>query len=195
MSAVSKRLDKLSKQLSYYLRHKPEDIGLTMDKEGWVRIEQLLSNWPNGQLLLADLHEIVKTDSKGRYVIQTARTTNGPIPMIRAAQGHSTPIVSDMKFAVVTPPKLLYHGTSVESIQAIREKGLLPGSRILVHLTDCKETAVKVGARHGQSVTLVVNAQALSESGYDVYQADNGVYLMLWVPPSFINFPANSETV
>jgi RNA:NAD 2'-phosphotransferase (TPT1/KptA family) len=36
------RLTKLSKYLSYHLRHAPQEIGLTLEPGGWVQIEDLL---------------------------------------------------------------------------------------------------------------------------------------------------------
>ena len=39
---MSKQLDKISKFLSYILRHQPEAIGITLDSDGWVNIDNLI---------------------------------------------------------------------------------------------------------------------------------------------------------
>ena len=36
----------ISKYLSFILRHKPEEIGLTLDAEGWANINELLEKSP-----------------------------------------------------------------------------------------------------------------------------------------------------
>ncbi len=54
------RVTKLSKYLSYHLRHAPQEIGLTLEPVGWVEIEDLLkakksltqSNAPNSSTKL-----------------------------------------------------------------------------------------------------------------------------------------------
>jgi RNA:NAD 2'-phosphotransferase (TPT1/KptA family) len=35
---------KISKFLSFVLRHKPESIGLTLDKNGWASVAEILKN-------------------------------------------------------------------------------------------------------------------------------------------------------
>lgn len=186
---MSKQLNKLSKQLSYYLRHKPEDIGLTMDRDGWVEIEQLLQKWPMGALTLSDLQEIVRTDEKGRYAFHTTRGPNGPGPaMVRAVQGHST-VVADVTFPEVVPPALLFHGTVERFLPHIKAEGLLPQTRHYVHLSGEMETAEQVGNRRGDAIILIVRAAEMHEAGYKFFYAENGVYLADEVPAKFINFP------
>lgn len=40
---MNKQLDKISKLLSYILRHQPESIGITLDSDGWVNIDMLIN--------------------------------------------------------------------------------------------------------------------------------------------------------
>ena len=42
IKCTSKDLVKISKFLSYVLRHKPESIGITLDSDGWVGIDVLI---------------------------------------------------------------------------------------------------------------------------------------------------------
>ena len=35
-------VDRLSKTMSFLLRHKPESVGLHLDSEGWARLDSLL---------------------------------------------------------------------------------------------------------------------------------------------------------
>ena len=44
MPTMRKQLIGMSKFLSLVLRHKPETIGITLDKEGWVDVQTLIDN-------------------------------------------------------------------------------------------------------------------------------------------------------
>ena len=41
---MNKRLTKLSKYLTYILRHEPRSIGLKLDEEGFLNVEELVKN-------------------------------------------------------------------------------------------------------------------------------------------------------
>lgn len=91
MISNEKQHKSVSKFLSLILRHRPEQIGITLDKNGWVDIDILLAqaNHPKhnftGVLLTYDtLMEIVETNDKKRFTV----SEDGK--RIRAAQGHST---------------------------------------------------------------------------------------------------------
>lgn len=66
------------------------------------------------------------------------------------------------------------------------------GSRTHVHLSADQETATAVGARRGRPVVLVVDSAAMSAGGHKFFQAANGVWLTLHVPPAFFGFPYGS---
>ena len=59
-------------------------------------------------------------------------------------------------------------------------------SRHHVHLSSDKETAHKVGQRHGKPVVLSIRSMTMYEGGYLFYVSDNGVWLTDHVPPKFI---------
>ena len=52
----------------------------------------------------------------------------------------------------------LCHGTGEKYVASIDEIGLIPKSRLYVHLSGDEETAVKVGKRHGKPVLYPVNS-------------------------------------
>ncbi len=41
------KIDRLniSKNISYYLRHKPDELGIQLDLEGWVKIDEFLGKF------------------------------------------------------------------------------------------------------------------------------------------------------
>lgn len=167
-----------SKFLSLVLRHEPEKIGLQLDPQGWVAIDELLSKAASHLPLTTELlHEGVCTSDKQRFAISEDGTR------IRANQGHSVPV--ELGMTPQAPPEQLYHGTATRFLDSIRKQGLLRGERHHVHLSAATETAVKVGARHGQPIVLIVNAGDMHRAGHVFFQSDNGVWLVEHVPPSF----------
>ena len=55
--------------------------------------------------------------------------------------------------------------------------GLIPKSRLYVHLSKDYETAKTVGSRHGNPVVYQINAKQMAEDGYPFYLSVNGVWL------------------
>lgn len=181
---MSKRLETTSKFLSFILRHKPDEIGLSLDPEGWANVSELiaLAN-ANGRALTLDLiEEVVATNDKKRFAFSDDRAR------IRASQGHSVAI--ELGLTPVTPPDVLYHGTATRFLDSIREKGLISGSRRHVHLSDALATAVDVGRRHGRPTVLTVRSLEMHRSGHEFYVSDNGVWLTRAVPVDFLEFEA-----
>jgi hypothetical protein len=79
------------------------------------------------------------------------------------------------------------HGTAEGSLTAIEREGLLPRSRLYVHLSVDAHTAARVGARHGKPTVLVVDAAKMTTDGYDFYVSENGVWLTKAVPPRYLS--------
>lgn len=168
--------DKVSKTMSYILRHKPEDFGLVMDRCGWVSVQALVDVLV---INIATLVGIVKEDSKGRYEF----SLDGHF--IRATQGHSIPVDLDLRPFDSNIP-YLYHGTTERFLASILTTGLQKQSRNYVHLSMDADTAVDVGKRHGPPVVLQVDYQALLRDGFDVYVSKNNVVLIDEVPPKYL---------
>lgn len=61
-------LTEISKYISLILRHKPEEIGITLDEHGWANVEELIQGIAKtNRFDMAMLEEIVATDNKQRY--------------------------------------------------------------------------------------------------------------------------------
>lgn len=177
------QLVKLSKFISLVLRHDPGRFGLTLDPQGWVAVDELLTAAARGGVALDDatLRRIVSENDKQRF----AFSSDGR--RIRANQGHSVEV--DLGLPPVTPPELLYHGTTERFLEPIRRTGLEKRARQHVHLSIDEPTAVKVGQRHGRPVVLTVRAGAMAAAGFTFYRAANGVWLTERVPPEYLVFP------
>lgn len=169
-----------SKLLSYLLRHHPEAVGLSLDKNGWVEIDALLSACRrHGHDLDRRLFErvVAGTDKRRLELSDDGRR-------VRAAQGHSLAV--DLALRPSPPPERLYHGTVKCFLGSILAQGLRPGGRTHVHLSADVETARTVGGRRGRPVVLEVAAGELHRAGSSFYLASNGVWLVAQVPPDFL---------
>lgn len=172
--------EKLSKFISLILRHKPEEIGITLDEFGWAKTEDLINgiNDSGRNMNMNILEEIVRTDNKQRYSFNEDKTK------IRANQGHSIPVNVELK--ELEPPNTLYHGTARKSLAGIQYQGIKPMSRLYVHLSKDFEIARQVGARHGEPVILVIDAHRMYKNGIKFYLSENGVWLTEYVDPKYI---------
>lgn len=180
---------RLSRFLSFVLRHRPAAIGLTLDPQGWAALDELLakSRAAGTPVTREALLEIVAADGKQRFTL----SPDGQ--RIRAAQGHSVAV--ELGLTPRVPPELLYHGTATRFLKAILADGLRSQGRRHVHLSADVATAQAVGQRHGLPVVLVVAARRLHGQGAAFFRADNGVWLTERVPPRFLHrLPARPPT-
>ena len=169
----------ISKFISLILRHKPETIGIKLDEHGWADVDELIKGI--GKTCDFDmnlLEKIVSEDDKQRYSFNADKT------LIRANQGHSIPV--DVELEEKIPPDKLWHGTGKKYIESIERIGLIPKSRLYVHLSSDYETAKKVGSRHGMPVVYEVNTKKMYEDGFKFYRSVNGVWLCKQVPVSYL---------
>ncbi|MEG0343505.1 MAG: RNA 2'-phosphotransferase [Acinetobacter sp.] len=174
----------ISQYLSFILRHKPEEINLELNSEGWGNISELIEKSQpinKTKLTLKIIQTIVKNSDKKRFQISDDGLN------IRARQGHSTTTVN-INHKKLVPPSYLYHGTAQRFINSIKEKGLVSKDRQYVHLTENKDTALSVGIRYGKPEILTINALKMHQSGFEFCQAENGVWLVKYVPTEFIIF-------
>jgi len=175
-----KRQTKISKFLSLILRHKPEEINLSLDENGWAEVSELLrkSAEYDFPFTLDELETVVAANDKKRFAFDEAKLK------IRANQGHS--IAVDVEFKEKVPPKILYHGTAERNLESILQKGLEKRARHHVHLSTEIETARTVGIRYGKPVILAIDAEQMAAHGYKFYVSENGVWLVDEVPPEFL---------
>jgi len=170
----------ISKFLSYVLRHHPELINLNLDENGWANVDELITKSTNDSqcFTFEELDEIVQTNDKKRFIFNEDKTR------IRANQGHSI----DINLALIPqqPPEFLYHGTAQSNIESILEKGIEKRNRQHVHLSHDKETATKVGMRHGKPIILVINTKTMYEDGIEFYLSENDVWLTNFVDAKYI---------
>jgi len=170
---------KLSKKLSYILRHHPEEYDIFLDEYGYAPVDDILKELGISHSALIEL--ISDDNTKSRF------TLNSGLDMIKANHGHSVKVKLEMKSS--EPPFYLLHGTPESKIHCIKTGGLLKMSRRHVHLHADDAVATRVATRHEkQVVILTVRAKEMYKDGYEFYLSSSGVWLTDHVPPKYINF-------
>ena len=173
-------LKETSKFISLILRHKPEVIGISLDEHGWANVDELIAGISKTQPIdMAILEQIVAEDEKQRYSFNEDHT------LIRANQGHSIPV--DVELEEKEPPEYLYHGTGEKYVASIEAQGLIPKSRLYVHLSPDADTARRVGQRHGKPVIFAVKSGEMYRDGMKFYRSVNGVWLVKEVPRRYLD--------
>lgn len=167
---------KVSKSLSYVLRHRPDTIGVTLDDAGWIDVGLLLDGFArHGKTYDRPLIErIVAESDKQRYELSPDGLR------IRARQGHSIEV--DLAYEPATPPDLLYHGTAERFLESILAQGLTKQSRHHVHLSTNLKTMRAVAMRHGKPVMLEIDAARMHAEGHTFFITGNNVWLTDHVP-------------
>lgn len=163
------------KFIALILRHNPSVVSMSVDEHGWADTMQLLEKLG---ITMEFLEEIVRLDNKGRFTFNDYRT------LIRANQGHSIPV--DVGLEEALPPDILYHGTGEKFVESIEREGLIPKSRLYVHLSTSYDTAVSVGSRHGHPVVFLVDSARMRDDGIPFFLSKNGVWLTKRVDVKYI---------
>ena len=172
---------RLSKFLSLILRHRPEKLGIVLDEKGWANTQEIISKLQqqNPSINLEKIQNVVENCPKQRFKLSE------DCSKIRANQGHSVKV--ELGFEASTPPKILFHGTAARNKAAILEKGITKRKRQYVHLSFERETALKVGQRHGKPIILEINTEQMAADKLLFYQAENGVWLTDYIDPKYIS--------
>lgn len=176
---------KLSKTISFALRHAPADFGLSLDPEGWVEVNDLIRGLQKFDRSFSGVSEkqiigINEKAEKQRWEIKDGR--------IRALYGHS--LDKKIEKPAQEPPELLLHGTTQDALKTIRANGLSPMSRQFVHLSTEANTASMVGSRRtAQPILLTIRARDAWNAGIQFFHGNQDTWLSEPIPPEFIEFP------
>ncbi len=184
-------LRKISKRLSFYLRHHPEKIGMELDEDGFstITINELARRMG---ITRDTILKIVEKDEKGRFTIKDGR--------IRANYGHSHPVGRKMWESIApTPqeklPSILYHGTRLRFWNKIKHQGLISKSRQFVHLSTTLDWAFQVGRRMVQKpVILAIDVNCALKHGVKFWVVSQSTVLATEVPPNCISVVVDGNT-
>jgi len=172
---------KLSKQISYALRHAPHEYGVQLDAQGWTSVEGLLSALRRQadftRVTLGDIERMLESSEKKRVEIVDGK--------IRALCGHSVP--EKIEKIPAKPPDVLYHGTARRFAESIAAAGLISKGRQYVHLSEDVDTAVTVAKRRDQTpVVYQIDARQASEDGIAFYLGNEDIWLADDIPAKYL---------
>ena len=167
---------KVSKYMSYLLRHNPED--LKMDSQGFVDLEDLIKKLKEKFQIDRNLiFEIVRKSERKRFEIKNGK--------IRALYGHSIPV--KLKLKEDRTVKVLYHGTTPEAAAKILKTGIKPMKRKWVHLSPTIEIAKQIALRRTNKPAIIeIDAEKARKDGIKIYKATEQVFLCHEIPPKYL---------
>jgi len=176
----------ISKNLSYLLRHGALKEGLSIDKAGFVPLNQILQLrfYRSRKITAEKIQHISDTNSKKRYEIKTEMDQNGnPTLYIRATQGHSLKLVEDddllVKIKEASEAPICVHGTYVQPWQFIQTQGLKTMSRNHVHFAIGYpgETGLISGMRQSCTIYIELDVEKALKDGMELFLSRNNVIL------------------
>jgi putative RNA 2'-phosphotransferase len=144
---------------------------LCLDEEGWIGIDNLLDAvgkcGSTIEIKKENLYELIANQQKNRFEIKDDR--------IRALYGHS---ITVKKGNSLTPPDILYHGTSPRNLPSIMKQGLKSMGRQYVHLSTDIDTATVVGKRRNEKPSILrINSKTAYDGGVLFYKGSDTVWL------------------
>ncbi|KAG9309892.1 KptA family-domain-containing protein, partial [Chiua virens] len=173
---------RLSKSLSWLLRHGAEKSGLSIRQDGYAKVADVLANSMFRDVTFQELQQIVKRDQKSRYHLlfepQTSESSGTDVWWIRANQGHSMKNVElDLKpILSASEIPMAVHGTTRPAWQSIAIQGLSKMKRNHIHLAqDVAGSNVVSGMRNSSQILIFVNVQKALDAGIEFYLSTNGV--------------------
>jgi len=174
--------ERLSRFLSYVLRHHPEEAGLELDERGAADLDALVEAL-RGQRGFAEVTReqiealVASEPANRRFEIRENR--------IRARYGHS--LAQPIQYEPAEPPELLFHGTTPEEAEKILGEGLKPGERQRVHLSIDMPAAREVGRRRCETpVILQIDTASARKGDVAFYRGGSAVWLSDAIPPECI---------
>ena len=176
---TSSLLERLSRFLTYVLRHRPKEYPASFDAQGFVSWDQVMELVQNRfpEVTEGDIRAVVLESKKKRFESRDGK--------VRATYGHSFPL--ELSNEAVEPPPILYFGTARDLAASILRNGLKPRDRQYVHLSDSFNEAVAVGKRRDPAPGVIaIDASAAHADGV-VFFAAGPLYLAETIPAKYLS--------
>ena len=192
---------KLSKLLSYVLRHGASSLQIYMAHDGLVQVSELLAHEKFRGFRERDVIAVVDNCPKQRFEL----VTRDGVLFIRARQGHSIESIDfDEMLERVSDPSSIpvcIHGTYMKYKQLIKRDGLKRMKRTHIHMIPDYPTKNEVisGMRTTCNLYIVINVEEAMKAGVAFYRSSNNVILSPGVgpdgciPPEFLSFHQPGE--
>jgi 2'-phosphotransferase len=170
---------KLSKKLTYLLRHGAEEKGLTIQSDGYIQVLHILKLPGYRGMSLPKIQEIVQKCEKQRFELKNENN----LWLIRASQGHTMRSINDDELLTPLnendPVQYCIHGTYQETIPLIQATGLNKMKRNHIHFAESLPgvNGVISGMRSSCTAIIVIDMKAAMRDGIQFYRSTNNVIL------------------
>ncbi|KAI8358422.1 phosphotransferase KptA/Tpt1 [Blakeslea trispora] len=176
---MSHETTRISKLLSYILRHGAVKEKIAISSDGYVSINELLQHPKFKNVTMEQIQFVVDNNDKKRFELAQPAADEY---LIRASQGHSLKTVaSDNLLDLITAPLKtpVIHGTTRKAWELIKQKGLSTMNRNHIHFAiglpgDAK---VKSGIRKTSDIFIYINVEKAKNDGILFYKSNNDVIL------------------
>ena len=178
----TKSIQILAKFIAYILERRPDEFGLVIDSEDYIKIKELLKalNEEKGfrHVRRTHLNEILYSIANPPFEIDENR--------IRAKHREHLPrpdVARDL-------PKLLYTYIRRKAHPNVMNKGIFPSGYKQVVLSARRDLAERMGKRSDpEPVILTVHVQKSLDNGVRFYQAGRLLFLADRIPPDSFSGP------
>lgn len=181
---TEKEITRISKFMSYVLRHGTNERSIKIDSEGYVLLDDLMKQPEMKPVSVSDVMYVVENNDKKRYAVLEKTTNHGTKLYIRANQGHCKEVgakIDDLSLLkkMDKPISVCVHGTDKKSWHIIKTAGLSPMKRKHVHLASglASDDSVISGMRGSSKVIIYIDMQKAMDRGKVFYLSTNGVIL------------------
>lgn len=177
-----KNAKQLEKLMAYILGRHPDEFGLVLDDQGWVRVRDLvkaISEEPGwGHVRKSHIHEVLIAGGEKPVVLDDER--------IRAVHLDDTP----RREEDVCPPKILYHCLRRRAHAFVTQKGIRTSGHARLLLATTEELAQRIGKRRdAEPVLLTVQAHRAYAAGVKFSKYGELIYITDHVPLGYFTGP------
>ncbi|KAJ8322584.1 tRNA 2'-phosphotransferase [Batrachochytrium dendrobatidis] len=169
---------RISKALSYLLRHGAEKERLVIESDGFVKLKDILSRKQFSGQTLESIQHLVESNAKQRFALRQDPTTLQW--SIRANQGHSINVNVEMRTVRDSSEiPLVVHGTYQQHLALILKQGLRSMSRKHIHFAAGlpEHQDITSGMRNNCNILIYVNTEKAMKDGIVFVQSANNVIL------------------
>ena len=171
--------ERISRFLTYLLRHQPKEYPLVFDKRGFVEWRDVV------ELVQERFHDV--TERQIEAVVSGSEKKRFELvdDKVRATYGHSFPV--DLGGEAAEAPPKLYYGAARDLAQSMLRNGLKPRDRQYIHLSVTAEEAESVARRYDPApAIIIVDVKAAQAEGVRFHES-GPLYLTEDVPAKFLS--------
>ena len=172
---------RLSKKLSYLLRHGANEVGLCVNTAGYARVQDVLRLQDMRRYTVQDIERVVAMNDKQRFTLK--QDEQDEALYIRANQGHTLPHIDpDQLLERIKDPALIpvcIHGTYIHHMASIMKRGLCRMKRNHIHFAmgEVDDGQVISGMRKSVQVKIYLDVEKAMNDGILFYKSSNNVIL------------------